>query len=224
MKKSRTTLLIALFTLAADAARANTVVFGLPAYRDPMPPCEACTQTNPVPQGSKVWTFTVTTDSDILAFENIKIEPLVGSGAMYHNPFGDPANANKPNPALIPAFPSLGDDSWFDTPGNTSRLGADLPGDGLTTFGDLDDNGPQVDFVFAQLTLPPTFLQGVMTGRIAINSTASPGTPYSQDFRIVFPVPEPAGALLAIVAAMPLAIRRKRDQNVVNSSSRRSSP
>jgi hypothetical protein len=209
MNKTWTALAFAIVAITAGAARANTVAFGPPTFRDPMQ-CESCAQANPVPQGSTVWTFTVTTDSDILAFENIKIEPLVGSGAMYHNPFGDPANANKPNPALIPAFPTLADDSWFDTPGTTSRLGADLPGDGFTTFGDLDNDGPQNNFVFAQLTLPPTFIQGLMTGRIAINSTTSPGTPYSQDFRIVFPIPEPASASLCGIAALALAAVRRR--------------
>jgi hypothetical protein len=118
---------------------------------------------DPVPAGARIHRFQVTTDSDILAFENVQIvpcDPRLPPIPLYNNRFGDAGNASKPNDALIAAFPSLGADTWFDSPGNTSRLGADLPGDGQTTFGDIDANGPQYNYVFAQITTYGTGLQG----------------------------------------------------------------
>lgn len=164
---------------------------------------------SPAPLNGWVSQLRITTDSDILAIENVSISTAPAVLPLYNNPFGDAANAGPPQPVLIPVFPALGADSYFDTPGNTSRLGADLPGDGVTTFGDLDNNGPQTDFVFAQLTYPAMLLQGTATFRVSINSTTNPGTPYSQDFSVRL-IPEPTSGVLAALAAASLAAVRRR--------------
>jgi hypothetical protein len=167
---------------------------------------------SPAPLGGWVIQLRMTTDSDILAIENVSITTAPPALPLYNNPFGDAANANRPQPALFPVFPALEADSYFDTPGNTSRLGADLPGDGVTTFGDLDNNGPQTDFVFAQLTYPATLLQGTATFRVSINSTTNPGTPYSQDFSVRL-IPEPTSAALAALAAASATALRRRQRD-----------
>jgi hypothetical protein len=210
MSKKCFALALAAVVASASAASANTIsatvvdILGRASTA-----AETGAAANPVPAGSKVYTFQITTDSDILAFENVSIVTTPAGAALYQNPFGDAGNANKPNDALIPAFPSLSADSYFDTPGNTSRLGADLPGDGATTFGDLDANGPQNNFVFAQLTYPGDVV-GTLNFRASINSTVTPGVPFSQDFSIQFGIPEPASFGLCGFAMIGLAAARRR--------------
>lgn len=205
-----------LIALTAGQAGANTISAGLEDVGGRHPTlAEVNATVDPVPAGARIYRFRVTTDSDILALENVAIVPCTPGYPpipLYNNRFGDAGNANKPNDALIAAFPSLSADTWFDTPGNTSRLGADLPGDGMTTFGDLDANGPQNNFVFAQIT---TYGTGLLGGgfhlkvRISINRTESPGTPFSQDFEIGF-CPEPTTLSVAALAALPLARAGRR--------------
>jgi hypothetical protein len=169
------------------------------------------------PMHGYVHQWRVTTDADILSVNNVQIMWYSGSAALYNNPFGDPSNANPGNPLLIPTFPALGVDSWITTPSpNTARLGPDLPGDGTTTFGDLQDNGPQTDFVFAQITLSePAFMR--FTGRISIASSNRPGEVYSVRFRadpyevVVIPdIPEPTTQALAGLGLIAVAACRRR--------------
>jgi hypothetical protein len=100
------------------------------------------------PEGNVV-SFNVTTDADILSIGFVKVESSVGA---YQNSLG--GDAEPPLDAIIAAFPAAGADSWITTPGTTSALGTLWPGDGTdaSTWGDTNDNGPQQNFKFAQIT------------------------------------------------------------------------
>jgi len=102
------------------------------------------------PDGGTVYEFFATTDGDILAINFVNT--TLNGGDFYQNTFGVPGAA--PNPALVAAFAPLAADSYITTPGGTSILGGGLPADGDDTFGDTEDNGPQANFKFGQLTIP----------------------------------------------------------------------
>jgi hypothetical protein len=99
------------------------------------------------PEGGLVHEFFLTSDTDVLSIGSVKVD-----APLYQHAFGDAANAAPPIPELVADNPALGADSYVDTPGGTMRLGADLPGDGVTTFGDLERDGAQSNFKFAQFT------------------------------------------------------------------------
>jgi hypothetical protein len=207
------TALIAMALVAGgNAAHANQIAT-CGCYRN-VTPAEIAAG---VPADAQIRKYFITTDSDILAFENLQITKFPVASVLYQHPFGDEQNANPPNPALVPFFPALSADSWFDTPGLTSRLGPDLPGNGQTTFGDLSNDGPQTKFQFAQLTYSPAATSVGLTFRASINSTTNPGVPYSQDFSIedaltgpVLCIPEPASWALAIAAMFAFAKSARR--------------
>lgn len=211
---SRTVLLSACLVAASFSylapAHANSITVNSTVRR--VSAQESSDVASPAPVNGWIIQLLITTDSDILAFENVSVVTNPPGLPLYQNPFGDAANANRPQPALIPTFPALAADSYFDTPGNGSRLGADLPGDGATTFGDLENNGPQTDFVFAQLTLPstPSLFGTRVSFRASINSTTNPGVPYSKDFSMVF-VPEPTTSALGILGLLSLTAVRRRE-------------
>jgi hypothetical protein len=162
------------------------------------------------PLNGDVWQFQVTTDGDILSIGNVLIAIPAGA-TLYNHPFGDSANANPGNPALIAVFPSLDVDSWITTPGVTTRLGADLPGDGITTFGDLTNDGPQSNFIFAQLTVP----HGVRFSFFGVVSIASSttGSEFTRPFAFVPALePEPTTfcmAGLSFIGFIATSRRRK---------------
>jgi hypothetical protein len=164
------------------------------------------------PLDSDIHRFFVTTDADILSIHSIRITDSSGQplDTLYHHALGDPMNAEPGNPALVPAFPGLQYDSWVTTPGVTTRMFADLPGDGQTAFGDISNDGPQNNFVFAQFTVPggtAINFQGV----VSILSTDNPGQMYDAPFSFVSPlVPEPAAVSLASMALLGLLIMRPR--------------
>jgi hypothetical protein len=165
---------------------------GAPTKHVPPPPPSA----DGAPINGDVWQFKATTDGDILSVNNVLITihfPAVAT--LYNHPFGDPSNAEPGNPALIAVFPSLDVDSWITTPGATVRLGPDLPGDGTTTFGDLTSDGPQSEFIFAQLTFPHGTVFD-FAGRVSIASQTQ-GNVFSQSFHFSN-VPEPAACWLAV--------------------------
>jgi hypothetical protein len=184
-----------LLCLCAVPATADLVTFNTSVRK--VTPAEANAGVaggGSAPLNGDVYQFAVTTDADILSVNQVLIS-LSGGATLYHNAFGDAANANEGQPALIPVFPALGVDSWINTPGNTVRLGADLPGDGVTTFGDLQNDGPVTNFIFAQLTVPEG-TQGSFSGRISIPSTNNPGAIFNQPFSFQF-IPEPSAFVMA---------------------------
>jgi hypothetical protein len=153
------------------------------------------------PANGQVFRFVASTDADVIGIYDVRITGLLGTPltTLYQHSFGDPGNANPPLPPLVAVFPALGADTWIDTPGVTSRLGADLPGDGASVFFDLENNGPQTNFEFAQLTIPPG--EGfTFSGRVEIASTLTPGGTYSLPFSFSNIIPEPATGRLAAAA------------------------
>jgi hypothetical protein len=199
-------LLLGLITSQAQAASVvitKVGLSGLPTRKVP-PPSES-TAINPPPYPGDVYQWSVTADGDILSVNNILIN-LLGSATLYNHSFGDPGNANKPTPGLEAAFPSIAVDSWIDTPGLGTRLGPDLPGDGTTTIGDTEDNGPQTDFIFAQLTVPEGTIFS-FAGRVSIAADGG-GSVFDQPF-FWTNAPEPPSGALAGAAVLVLGITRR---------------
>jgi hypothetical protein len=198
-------------SLAAPPADASSI--DVWSTRRKVTSAEANSAEYPAPANGDVHEFFVTTDADILAFHTISITGDARS-ALYQNPLTiPPLNALLPVDwfeRLLERVPSVGVDSFVDTPGTTSRLGADLPGDGLTLFGDLDNNGPQTAYRFARLTLPAG-VSGVFNVTASILSTTQVGTPYAQTFSLpLVPIPEPTAGALALAAAAGFVARRRR--------------
>jgi hypothetical protein len=140
-----------------------------------------------------IFRYFVTTSHDILSVNQV----LITGPAPFQvaPPFG--SNTEPPPPEFIALRPSLLADSWITTPGVTSRLGPDMPGDGTSTWGDLTNDGPQTRFQFAQLTTPSGF--GRFQGRISLAGDTGPvafpfDIPAPLDYSCTFEcVPEPSG-------------------------------
>jgi len=159
------------------------------------------------PANGDVYEFRVTTDGDILSVFGVSVDGAA-RGSLFNVPAPFGSNNEPPSPAFIPLRPALTADSWVSTPGTTSTLGEDLPGDGVnTTFGDLTNDGNQTDFLFARLTVPEGTM-GVFRGSIAI--LGDNGEPFNQAFSFALGIPEPATLALAGMGLIGfIALRRK---------------
>lgn len=193
MKKTLLVAVVALFGVALEASAAVIT------YSTSSRPTTAAEIGGGAPEGT-VHSYFVTTDADILSVGSFKMDV---SNPVYQNSFG--TNNDKPNAALIPVFPALAADTYVDTPGNTSILGTDLPGDGgpNTGFGDLSDNGAQTNFQFAQMTVPTG-----TTGRFFGNVTIAGNFTQPFDFPLI---PEPTSIVMAgfgLVGMIAAARRR----------------
>ena len=143
-----------------------------------------------VPEGALIHDHFVTTDADILSVGQVIVE----RAELYRapNPWGTEAD---PPPACFLIFdcnPEWFADAFITTPGDTSRLGPPLPGDGTSAYGDLSNDGAQNNFLFARLTTLPG-KKGDFSGRVTLAGSAGP-----ESFPFSFPigVPEPSGLAL----------------------------
>jgi hypothetical protein len=211
LKKILTASIAVVFATVAANSFADVVTFSSMSRAVAAGEVGSAAGGGAAPADGKVNMFFVTTDTDILSVGNVKIT-LPNGVTLYNNTFGDGGNAEPGNSALIPTFPSLGVDSWVTTPGTTSRLGADLPGDGTTTFGDLTNDGPQSNFKFAQLTMGalPQGQKGTFTGVVSIASTVTPGSSVDVPFNFTIGVPEPATLGLAGMSIVGLLAASRR--------------
>jgi hypothetical protein len=201
-KRKLTSMVVALMCLRTAQLSADQISFQYEHAK-----VTAAESADGAPLNGDVNRFFITTDGDILSVNDVLITLPTGV-SLYNNPLGDAANAHRGQPVLIPAFPALGVDTWIQTPGNTVRVGPDLPGDGTTTFRDLTNDGLQSNFIFAQLTIPAA-TPWIFSGRISIASQTS-GAIFSQDFSFTN-LPEPTGlGMVGIGAIGLLAAGRRR--------------
>jgi hypothetical protein len=153
------------------------------------------------PQGASIVKLFLTSDADILS-----INQFAATGGALFNvdpPFG--SNNEPPAPAFIALNRALEADSWVSTPGATSLLGPDLPGDGdTTTFGDLVDSGAQTNYQFAQITFAPGSTWKVK-GRVSVAGATGP-----EDFNFEYNIPEPASLAMAGLGLIGMIAVRRR--------------
>ena len=170
-------------------------------------PSEAAVDAG-APAGGKIYQFFVTTNADVLSIGNVQVS-ISNGGSLFQVPFG--SDRDKPDPALVALFRSLEADSWVDTPGETLLFGPGLPGDGTGVWGDFTNNGPQLNFRFAQLTVAPGYSL-IFQGSILVGDL---GGYEERSFTFIDAltppdVPEPSAALMAGVGILGVVSARRK--------------
>jgi hypothetical protein len=155
---------------------------------------------------SQIAKWFVQTDADILSVNQVLVT-FTGGASLYQVPAPFGSNTEAPDPAFLAFNASLAADSWISTPGATSRLGGDMPGDGTGSWGDLTNDGPQNSFHFATMTIP-SFASGAratFTGRISLAGATGP-----EPKPFVLHIPEPTSLGLIGTSLLGLAGFRRR--------------
>lgn len=200
----RRLLAFALLTaLTASSAAAATLSFRS-EYRFPT----AADIAAGVPADLVAFDFFATTDADIVSVNNVLVR-FYPDVELFQVPIPFGSNTMPAPPEFLAINPALAFDSWITTPGITTLLGADLPGNGNSVWGDLSNDGPQTDFRFASLAFPASAF-GTFEGRITLNNNGAPQSfPFSA--RLGF-FPEPATILLAGIGVVGLLALRRRQE------------
>lgn len=155
--------------------------------------------------------FFVTTTGDILSVNDVEVN--LSAGTLYQTaaPFGSDTDNNA---GFISFDAELEADTFFTTPGTTFLLGdaftaATLGATFPATFGDTDDDGPQNNFYFGQLTLLPDAagqILGDFTLEVAIDDNGSVSEAAASGILI----PEPTTAGIVGLMGLGLLARRRR--------------
>jgi hypothetical protein len=153
-----------------------------------------------------VFRFYVTTDADVISIDDVQVRFQPVAVPLFQAPAPLGSNVEPPDPAFVAINRALEVDSWVSTPGATSHLGADLPGDGTGAWYDVSDDGPQNDFHFATLTFDwqPIFF---FTGQVTVAGAQGP-----EHFPFLFGGPEPSAGFLGGGGFIAVAawVRRRR--------------
>jgi len=167
--------------------------------------------------GSITTNIFATTTGDIVSLEDVTL--TLESGEIYNlgAPFG--SDTSDACPDFCGFEPLAEADSYITTPGDTNVLvndGSDaiqpdrVP---LSTWADFTDDGPQNNFQIARITLQSISesndsLQGTLQGTLQFVGQA--GGIDSLPFSVTVGVPEPASAVLSLIAGLVVfAIRRR---------------
>jgi hypothetical protein len=103
--------------------------------------------------------FFVSSTADILSVGDVDVNV-----PLFQDALGSDNEA--PSEELLALSPTMAADSWITTPGDTVVLGDGFAStNGETLWGDLSDDGPQRNFMFARLTVDQT---GIFSGNIAV--------------------------------------------------------
>ena len=109
---------------------------------------------------------------------------------------------------LFPPTPAELVDTFVTTPGSTSFLGADFPGDGTTTtMGDLSNDGPQNHFQFARVTVS-NGATGLFSGKITVAGSTGPE---DFPFSFVLGVPEPTSRCFVVPGLLACSLHKRKD-------------
>jgi hypothetical protein len=168
---------------------------------------------DPVPVGSFVHQFSVTTTTDIIQFDELIF--AFDTMALYQFDAIVDVDTEAPSSGLVAAFPSAGADSYLTTPGLTGVAGN--PSEPFTNgngFFDSSNDGPQSNFRFAQLTLPG-LASGTFSGLIRVRSDDGLSVVTEPFSFTITAVPEASafvllGAIVLPVSAVLYAKRRGR--------------
>ncbi|QEG36779.1 hypothetical protein [Bythopirellula goksoeyrii] len=163
---------------------------------------EAGAMVDPAPAGGTVFEFFVTTDFDIVGIHNVIVSP---AERLFQAPMS--SDVSPPNEVLTPFFPSITADSWITTPGDTVPIGADDYHAPFLTpnsaWFDLDNNGAQSNFKFAQLTFGP---QDSLSWRFSFSVGLQDGSRF-ESYPFDFICPEPSALALAGMCMIGLIVR-----------------
>lgn len=190
----------AVLAVAVVSISAQQVLAGSISIATSQSTVNAVQEAAGAPAGWTVYDFTVTTSGDILSIGNVT---TIGT---YNSPLG--TDTGESPFSAFPGFEQLQVDSWITTPGAaTSILGGDgaLDGDGNESWVDLSDDGAQVNFLFARLTVDPATPLGFFTGQVTIAGDTGP-----ENFPFSLPIPEPATFGLAGFGLLGMLVSRRR--------------